>query len=126
MTPTTPTADQRYVPAPVGEITSLLASTCDACSRTHFPTVAECPACGGVVHETRLSRGRLSALTEVTATPPGALIEPPYNVGVTDFAEKIRVIGLLDGDAVVGDEIEVVVFEYHPERSTFAFRRRTS
>ncbi|MFC9835182.1 Zn-ribbon domain-containing OB-fold protein [Rhodococcus sp. NPDC127530] len=126
MTPTTPTADQRYVPASVGEITSLLASTCDACSRTHFPTVTECPACGGVIHETRLSRGRLSALTEVTAPPPGALIEPPYNVGVTDFAEGIRVIGLVDGDVIVGDEIEVAVFEYHPDRSTFAFRRRIS
>ncbi|KXF53136.1 hypothetical protein AXA44_08615 [Rhodococcus sp. SC4] len=110
----------------MGEITSLLASTCVACGRTHFPTVAECPACGGSVQAVHLSRGRLSALTEVTTPPPGALIEPPYHVGITDFAEGIRVIGLIDGDAIVGDEIEVAVVEYHPGRSTFAFRRRTS
>ncbi|RZI53453.1 MAG: hypothetical protein EOP16_02800 [Pseudonocardia sp.] len=125
MTATTPT-EERYLPAPVGEITSLLASTCEACGRTHFPTVAQCPACGGSIHMAHLSRGRLSARTEVTTPPPGALIEPPYHVGITDFAEGIRVIGLIDGDAIVGDEIEVAVIEYHPGRGTFAFRRRTS
>ncbi|TQC46700.1 hypothetical protein EEB14_24655 [Rhodococcus sp. WS4] len=126
MTTTKPTDEERFLPAPVSEPTSLLVSTCEACGRTHFPTVAECPACGGFVQTAHLSRGRLSARTEVTTPPPGALIEPPYHVGITDFEEGIRVIGLVDGEAIVGDEIEVVVVEYHPGRGTFAFRRQTS
>lgn len=115
--------EERFAPAADGDRTELFASTCTGCTRTHFPTVAECPACGGEVQATRLARGRLSALTTVTAPPPGALVEPPYSVGIADFAEGIRVIGLVAGTAETGDDIEVVAHEYHQDRVTFAFRR---
>ncbi|RRQ28998.1 hypothetical protein DK926_03600 [Rhodococcus sp. Eu-32] len=115
-----------FEPAADGASTELHASTCNSCARTHFPAVDDCPACGGTVHSERLTTGRLSARTEVTAPPPGALVEPPYAVGIADFDSGIRVIGLVDAGTAVGDDVSVVVRRYHSNRTTFAFRNRTT
>jgi uncharacterized OB-fold protein len=60
--------------------------------------------------------------TAVLAQPPGSRVEAPYGVGVAEFAQGIRVIGLLVGSPAIGATIEVVTHEPFPDGHTFAFR----
>jgi uncharacterized OB-fold protein len=114
----------RYADAPAGSPTTLTAATCGDCGRVSFPVTDRCPACTGELIPTALAGpARLSVLTAVLAQPPGALIEAPYDVGVADFDEGIRIIGLVDGSTEQGDLVVPVVVAPHPEVETFAFRR---
>jgi uncharacterized OB-fold protein len=114
----------RYAPAPVGSRTTLIAATCTDCARVSFPVTDRCPACAGTLTPITLAGpARLSVLTAVLAQPPGALISAPYDVGVADFEEGIRIIGLVDEPAERGDLVVPVVIAPHPEVETFAFRR---
>lgn len=117
-------APGRFADAPTGSRTALIAATCTACGRVSFPCPDRCPSCTGELTLTALEGpARLSVLTAVLAQPPGALIQAPYDVGVADFAEGIRIIGLIDGAAEQGDLVEPVVIAPYDGGQTFAFRR---
>ena len=118
-------SDLLFESAAVGEQTALLASVCPSCGRTEFPRRSTCPACG-VDADEALLRGpaRLTVSTAVLAQPPGSRVEAPYGVGVAEFKPGLRVIGLLAGEAAIGDTVDVVVHEPYEGGSTFAFRRR--
>jgi uncharacterized OB-fold protein len=113
-----------FADAPVGEVTSLLASSCPACARLSFPARTQCPGCGSDSAAVQL-RGpaRLRAHTAVLAQPPGAQVQAPYEVGVAEFAEGICVIGLLAGPSAIGDAVVPVVHEPYDGGRFFAFRR---
>jgi uncharacterized OB-fold protein len=112
-----------FLPAEPGDPTALLASTCPACGRSEFPRRATCPACGGPSEPAEL-RGpaRLTVSTAVLAQPPGSKVEAPFGVGVAEFDQGLRVIGLLVGELAVGATVEVVVHAPYADGRTFAFR----
>lgn len=115
--------DTLFLPNDPGGATALLASTCPSCGRTEFPRRAACPACGADSDPVELTGpASLRVSSAVLAQPPGSRVEAPYGVGVAEFPEGICVIGLLQGDAIVGATVEVVVHEPYPGGRIFAFR----
>lgn len=113
-----------WVQAPPGTATALLASRCLVCRRTAFPACSPCLACAGPTVEAKLvGPARLDYLTDITVAPPGALIEPPYRVGVARFDDfGLAVIGLVSGAAARNSTVEPFVYEYRPGSMTFGFR----
>ena len=118
-------SDTLFLDGDAGEPTALLASLCRACGRAEFPRRTTCPACGADA-DLALLRGpaRLTVSTAVLAQPPGSKVEAPYGVGVAEFPQGLRVIGLLVGDPRIGATVDVVVHEPYEGGSTFAFRER--
>lgn len=108
-----------------GERTKLIATTCSACGRTEFPAAAGvCPACRCPVERVALpGPALLVGKTSVLAQPPGAKVQAPYDVGVAEFPERVRIIGLLAGPGEVGDTVVPVAHSAAPDLVTFAFRR---
>jgi uncharacterized OB-fold protein len=108
-----------------GQPTQLVGSRCPQCCRVQFPAHRCCPACAALSAELRLTGpARLVFATDVLAQPPDSLVQAPYGVGVAEFPEAIRVIGLLDNPApAVGDAVIPVVYRPTDELVTFAFRK---
>lgn len=111
----------------IGQPTQLAASRCPRCARVQFPSTASCPVCSLPSEELWLAGpAKLVFATQILAEPPDSLIASPYGVGVAEFVEGIRVIGLLDDPPpAVGDAVVPVVHQPAVDLVTFAFRRAT-
>jgi uncharacterized OB-fold protein len=72
----------------------LIAGSCAACTRPHFPRADVCPWCGHPDTDVALigATGRLWAWTAVTTSPPGYAGELPYGFGVVEVSEGLRVV----------------------------------
>jgi uncharacterized OB-fold protein len=114
-----------YAPAALGQPTQLAASRCPRCDRVQFPSTASCPVCSVPSIELWLAGpAKLVFATQILAEPPDSLVSAPYGVGVAEFDEGIRVIGLLDDPpSAVGDLVVPVVYQAAVELVTFAFGR---
>jgi uncharacterized OB-fold protein len=116
-------SENLFQPADVGSPTALLGSACPRCGRAEFPRRTTCPACGAAADPILLEGPAvLTVSTAVLAQPPGSKVEAPYGVGVAEFVQGIRVIGLLVDEPAIGATVDVVVHEPFPEGRTFAFR----
>lgn len=110
----------------------LIASKCTACEEIVFPTQDYCPECCTETMETIIlsSKGKLKSYTEITAPPPGFKGIVPYTVGIVEFPEGIRIIGLTTESIVdrlvPGMEIEVTIdtafVENDKEYVTYKFK----
>lgn len=114
----------RFAPAAVGEHTRLAASRCQDCGRVQFPATDRCPACGTASGAIWLAGpARVVFTTEILNQPPDSLVEAPYSIGVAEFPEGLRVIGLLESPAAkAGDSVVPVVAQPADELVAFAFR----
>lgn len=121
---TTPT--EVFEPGPIGEATRLAASQCPLCGRIQFPRLVDCPVCGTTSQELWLAGpAELVFATRVLADPPGSAVAAPYSVGVAEFSEGIRIIGLLDEvvPPSVSDAVVPVLIEPAQGLTAYAFRR---
>jgi uncharacterized OB-fold protein len=109
----------------IGQPTQLAASRCPDCDRVQFPSTASCPVCSLRSEDLWLAGpAKLVFATKILAGPPDSLVAAPYGVGVAEFAEGLRVIGLLDDPPpAVGDAVVPVVHQPAVDLVTFAFRR---
>ena len=109
----------------IGQLTQLAATRCPNCDRVQFPVTSSCPVCRVPSDELWLAGpATLVFATQVLAQPPDSLVTAPYGVGVAEFTEGIRVIGLLaDPPPTVGDAVVPVVHQPAVDLVTFAFRR---
>jgi uncharacterized OB-fold protein len=95
----------------------LTTTRCTACGEATFPPKPVCPYCwGGEVEWTRLSpRGLLYSWTRVHAGP--AIFDPelPYDLGVVDLEDGVRIACRLsggNGDWQCGAPMELAVLAY--------------
>jgi uncharacterized OB-fold protein len=113
-------------PLSPGQSIQLRASRCSSCHRTEFPARGICPACAAQSVQVELSgRGRLVGFSAVLHAPPGALVEVPYWIGVTQFDEAVSILGLIEGPGeglVIGDEVECIVLCPAEGLTTYGFR----
>jgi len=113
-------------PADVGQPVHLRASRCGDCGRTEFPALHRCPACGGAATDVELPLdGVLRGHTAVLHPPPGALVEPPYRIGVVELGGAIRILGLIESgpdDLTVGLPVETVAASPAEGLLSYAFR----
>ena len=113
-------------PLSIGQSIQLIASRCSSCHRTEFPARDVCPACGVQSVQIELpGRGRLVGFSAVLHAPPGALIEVPYWIGVTEFDEAVSILGLIEGpgdDLAIGDEVECVALRPTEGLTTYGYR----
>jgi uncharacterized OB-fold protein len=114
--------------AEIGDVVQLRGSRCASCDRVEFPSLEECPACGGEVTDVALGPdATLRGVTEVLHAPPDALVAVPYTVVIGEFArENLGVMGLLEEhvatDALsIGHPLEVCVVAYGG-RAGYGFR----
>jgi uncharacterized OB-fold protein len=72
----------------------LLAGSCPACARLHFPAGALCPYCSaeGCTQVRVGPEARLWLYTAVRSRPPGYRGEVPYGFGVVELASGLRVV----------------------------------
>jgi len=111
-----------FVDGQVGAGTGLRAARCDRCGRHQFPHRAECPACLAPTVEVLLEGpARLVVSTTIEHPPPGGKVEVPYYVGVAEFPEGIRVIGLLTDRLPYGSTVRPEVVAPFEGARTFAF-----
>ncbi len=120
------TADARFrfEPAGVDGRTRLAASRCPDCVRVHFPAAQQCPACGAATVALWLTGpAKVVFATEILNQPPDSLVVAPYSIGVAEFPEGLRVIGLLEEPAPkLGDSVVPVVVQPAVDLIAFAFR----
>lgn len=110
----------------------LIVSKCSQCSEIVFPKQSFCPeCCTESMKEERLSvNGILKSFTGITAPPPHFKGEVPYTVGIVEFPEGIKIMGLITEKTVdrlsPGMEMEVIIdtsfFEEEKEYVTYKFR----
>jgi uncharacterized OB-fold protein len=84
----------------------LLGGRCPRCGRDFYPRPPRCPHCLGPIEEKALgSTGRLYTYTVVRVKPPWGLPRP-YGLAYVDLDDSgLRVLGLLDPDALEHVEI---------------------
>lgn len=111
----------------------LIVSKCLDCGEMVFPRQVYCPECCTETMEDFLlnSRGKLKSFTGIYAPTPGYKGEVPYTVGVVEFQEGIRIMGLttektveyleagmevdiIFDTAFVEDDIEFITFKFKP------------
>lgn len=74
----------------------LIISKCKSCGTAVFPQSTHCPSCTSEMEVTYLSRkGKLRNFTSIRHLPPECKGAVPYGVGVVEFPEGIRIMGLL-------------------------------
>lgn len=110
-----------------GDLVRLAATRCTRCGRLEFPGRQSCPTCTDLAYSSPVGPdATLAAFTAVLHPAPGALIAPPYHVGVARFPEGLCVIGILlnadELELATGLLLETVMFEAAPDRLTYAFR----
>jgi uncharacterized protein len=96
--------DQTKVKIPVqnglftwpAERPQLIVSKCSQCGEIVFPRQSFCPeCCTESMEEVALnSKGILKSFTGITAPPPKFKGEVPYTVGIVEFPEGIKILGL--------------------------------
>lgn len=119
-------SDADAVPLP-GTPVRLAASRCTTCGRLEFPGREVCPVCGDPATSSPVGpEATLAGYTAVLHPAPGALIQPPYHVGVARLDDRLLVIGLLvdaeDRELDIGARLETVAFEVADGALTYAFR----
>jgi uncharacterized OB-fold protein len=110
----------------------LIVSKCKACEEMVFPIQDYCPECCTETMVTTIisSKGKLKSYTGITAPPPGFKGIVPYTVGIVEFPEGIRIIGLTTESTVdrlaPGMEVEVIIdtafVENDKEYVTYKFK----
>ncbi|MFB6309700.1 MAG: Zn-ribbon domain-containing OB-fold protein [Salinirussus sp.] len=88
----------------------LLGQQCVDCSRATAAPKAACPHCGSEALETRKLSDRGEIYTETTVAVPPAAFEGPYQVAIvsleTGTGADARVMGMIDGEADIGEVVE--------------------
>lgn len=111
----------------------LIVAKCSVCGEMVFPKQAYCPECCTETMEevTVSSKGKLKSFTGMAAPPPGFKGTVPYTVGIVEFPEGIRILGVTTEKTVAGltagmdveviidtafveDDKEYVTFKYKP------------
>ncbi|MBD3107296.1 OB-fold domain-containing protein [Bacillus sp. AGMB 02131] len=93
----------------------LIVSKCSVCEELVFPTQDFCPECCTETMEPIIihSTGKLRSYTEITAPPPGYKGTVPYTIGIVEFPEGIKIIGLTTERTidrlVPGMEVNVII-----------------
>lgn len=110
----------------------LIVSKCLTCEGLVFPTQDFCPECCTETMETTIicSKGKLKSYTGITAPTPGFKGTVPYTVGIVEFPEGIKIIGLLTERSVdrlvPGMEVKVIIdtafVENDKEYVTYKFK----
>ncbi|MHB1126353.1 MAG: Zn-ribbon domain-containing OB-fold protein [Bacillota bacterium] len=110
----------------------LIISKCKKCSTVAFPQTEYCPNCASEGMEiTHLSRlGKLRNFSSVRNMPPECKGPVPYGVGIAEFPEGIRIIGLLTTAEIdklqPGMDVELIVEKLYEEDGhdvvTYKFR----
>jgi len=115
---------------------TLVCGHCHECSKHHFPAMGNCPHCGAAgPAETHLGpAATLWAWTTVAVAPPGYEGPLPYDFGIVELAEGLRVVTVLedcgpDSGVHFGDPMEMVLHDLHRDGDgrtvvTWAFRPR--
>ncbi|OLO26616.1 hypothetical protein BTR23_22605 [Alkalihalophilus pseudofirmus] len=93
----------------------LIISKCSTCGELVFPKQDYCPECCTETMETETltSNGILKCFTGISAPPPGYKGSVPYTVGIVEFPEGIRILGVTTEKSVdslvPGMEVEVII-----------------
>ena len=93
----------------------LIVSKCLTCGEMVFPKQDFCPeCCTETMEESKLStNGTLKCFTGINAPPPGFKGNVPYTVGIVEFPEGIRILGITTEKTIdtlrAGMEVEVIV-----------------
>jgi uncharacterized protein len=87
----------------------LLLQRCPGCDRRRFPPMPSCPYCatpGGEVGPVD-GRGTIYSLVRVhRAFSPAFATIVPYTVAVVELPERVRLVGVIPGDAArIGDAV---------------------
>ena len=92
----------------------LIVSQCSECGEMAFPKQIYCPECCTETMEELIlhSRGELKSFTGIYSPTPGYKGEVPYTVGVVEFQEGIRIMGLTTKKTIdhleAGMEVEII------------------
>jgi uncharacterized protein len=92
----------------------LIIAQCSDCGELVFPKQDYCPeCCTETMEETKLSsRGEIKCFTGINAPTPGYKGTVPYTVGIVEFPEGIRILGVTTEKTVEslspGMKIEVI------------------
>lgn len=88
-----------------------LTTRCDECGRLTFPPREFCPGCWGVAvrWEELSGLGTLYARTVIHAAPSAFIEELPYEVGIVDLEEGVRIVTRLQGEHPRGLDIPVAI-----------------
>jgi uncharacterized OB-fold protein len=116
----------------LGASPQIIVSQCSACGEKVFPKQAFCPECctETMIEVTIESNGILKCFTEITAPPPGYKGTVPYTVGIVEFPEGIRILGVTTEKTIdtltAGMEMEVIIdtafVEADKEYVTFKYK----
>lgn len=93
----------------------LIAARCSQCGHHTFPYQQMCPeCCDPTMEEAYLNKkGKLFSFTGMHNPPPDFKATVPYTVGILEFPEGIKIIGLTTEKTTerlkVGMEMEVVI-----------------
>lgn len=93
----------------------VMATECKQCGRKYFPPRADCPYCLSSEMEwiEIKGKGKLLTFTTVNYGPSGFEDLAPYNLGIVEFPEGVRVMAKIRkkveaGDIKIGMELRVV------------------
>ncbi|WP_066304197.1 Zn-ribbon domain-containing OB-fold protein [Bacillus sp. FJAT-29814] len=110
----------------------LVVSGCSACGELVFPKQDYCPECCTDTMEEKTigSLGKLVCFTGITSPPPGFKGTVPYTVGIVEFPEGIRILGVMTEKnidrLIPGMDIEIVMdtafIEDEKEFLTYKFK----
>ena len=109
----------------------LLASRCENCRETIFPTCEVCPNCSdNRMQEISLNaKGRLYSYTVVRKKPPDYLGSVPFAFGVVELPEGLRINSLLTtySDLELGMEMDLSIEKLYTNEqgvdiTTFMFK----
>jgi uncharacterized protein len=93
----------------------LIVSKCKECGHLVFPKQTYCPECctEKMEEEWLSSRGTLKSFTGITAPTPGYKGTVPYTVGIVEFSDGIRILGVTTEPTIetltTGMEVEVII-----------------
>ncbi|MFA7432100.1 MAG: Zn-ribbon domain-containing OB-fold protein [Gemmobacter sp.] len=87
---------------------------CTKCAKPSFPPKPICPHCWSDETEwvVLTGRGRLYSRTTVHAGPAAFQHELPYQVGIVDLDEGLRIATRILGEAELDQPVEIVVLRY--------------
>ena len=114
------------------ETAGLIVSKCCNCGEMVFPRQNYCPECCTKTMEEKVlnSVGTLKSFTGIYAPTPGYKGEVPYTVGIVEFQEGIRIMGLTTEKTIdhleAGMDVEIIFdtafMEDNKEFITFKFK----
>ena len=93
----------------------ILVSKCSVCGELAFPQQDFCPECCTETMQPAVlsDKGKLISFSGMATAPPGFKGTVPYTVGVVEFPEGIRILGLTTEKTVesltAGMKVEVII-----------------